>query len=107
MLHTVSAIVLRTIRHGDPTTILKCYTDRFGLRSYVVRTGSKKGTRMALLLPLNRLEMVVTEDADRDLNNVREMRVDVRRDVLILRRQMQFPGHMRQHQDAHHRGQDA
>ena len=74
MLHTVSAIVLRTIRHGETTTILKCYTDRFGLRSYVVRTG-RKGTRMALLLPLNRLEMVVTEDAVRDLNNVREMRV--------------------------------
>ncbi|MDQ3101277.1 MAG: DNA repair protein RecO [Bacteroidota bacterium] len=75
MLHTTRAIVLRTIRHGDSSVILKAFTQRSGLRSFVVRTGAKKGIRMAMLEPLNRLEMVVTENAERDLNNVREIRV--------------------------------
>ncbi len=75
MLHTTRAIVLKTIRHGDSSVILKSFTERFGIRTYVVRAGSKKGARMAMLQPLNRVEMVVTENAERDLNNVREIRL--------------------------------
>ncbi len=75
MLHTTRAIVLKTIRHGDTSIILKAYTRHFGLRSYVVRSSRKKGGRQAMLQPLNRLEMVVGEDTDRDLNNVREISI--------------------------------
>ncbi len=72
---TTQAIVLRSIRHGDSTVVLKAYTRRFGPRSYLVRTG-KKGARMAMLQPLNRLEVVVREDPDRDLTALREIRVE-------------------------------
>lgn len=75
MLQTTQGIVLKTIRHGDSSVILKAFTQRSGLRSYVVRTSAKKGTRMAMLQPLNRIELVVTENSDRDLNNVRELRI--------------------------------
>lgn len=74
MLHTTRAVVLRTVRHGDRTTVLKAYTEAFGLRSYAVRAGGKGGVREALLQPLSRLELVVTEMPERDLHQVREVR---------------------------------
>jgi DNA repair protein RecO (recombination protein O) len=76
MLQTTRAIVLRTIRHGDRGIVLKAFTEAFGLRSYMVRTGGKGPSRMAALQPLSRVELVVTESADRDLHQVREVRVE-------------------------------
>lgn len=76
MVHTTRAIVLKTIRHGDTTVVLKAYTELFGLRSFLVRSGGKGGVSRAALQPLNRVELVVNEYTDRDLHAVREMRVD-------------------------------
>ncbi|HEX2617998.1 MAG TPA: recombination protein O N-terminal domain-containing protein [Flavobacteriales bacterium] len=76
MLHTTRAVVLRTVRHGDRTTVLKAYTEAFGLRSYAVRAGGKGGVREALLQPLSRLELVVSEMPERDLQQVREVRAE-------------------------------
>jgi DNA repair protein RecO (recombination protein O) len=75
MLLTTEAIVLRTIQHGDSTLILKAWTERSGLRSYLVRSGSKRGAAKAALQALNRLELVVDEKPERDLHSVRELRV--------------------------------
>lgn len=75
MVYTTRAIVLKTVRHGDSTVILKAYTEQHGLRSFVVRTGGKSGAARAALQPLNRLELVVKENAEKDLHPVREMRV--------------------------------
>ena len=76
MYATTRAIVLRTIRHGDRAVVVKAYTEQFGLRSYLVHVGRRTGVRAALLLPLNRLELVVSERAERDLQQVREARVE-------------------------------
>lgn len=76
MLVTTRGIVLKVVRHGDNTRVLKAWTEAHGLRSYLVRTGVKGGTRDAALQPLNRLELVVKEDADRELTTVRELRVE-------------------------------
>ena len=76
MLHTTRAIVLRTIRHGERTVILKAYTELHGLRSYVVRAGGRSGVHQALLQPLSRLELVADERADRDLHTVKEARAE-------------------------------
>jgi len=76
MLQTTRAIVLKTIRHGDHTVVLKAWTERFGTRSYMVRTGGKRGAATAALRPLNRLELVVDEHPERDLHAVRELRVE-------------------------------
>jgi DNA repair protein RecO (recombination protein O) len=75
MLTTTKAIVLKTVRHGDSTVVLKAWTEQFGLRSYMVRAGGKRGTNMAALQALNRLEIVVDEHPERDLRPVRELRV--------------------------------
>ncbi|MBP8822760.1 MAG: recombination protein O N-terminal domain-containing protein [Flavobacteriales bacterium] len=74
MLHTTRAVVLRTFHHGDRSTVLKAYTETFGARSYMVRTGKRGTAPPALLQPLGRLELVVTEDRDRELQQVREAR---------------------------------
>ncbi|MEO8590588.1 MAG: DNA repair protein RecO C-terminal domain-containing protein [Flavobacteriales bacterium] len=76
MLQTTRAIVLKTIRHGDRTVVLKAWTERFGTRSYMVRAGGKRGVASAALQPLNRLELVVDEHPERDLHAVRELRVE-------------------------------
>jgi DNA repair protein RecO (recombination protein O) len=76
MLQTTRAIVLRTIRHGDRGVVLKAFTESSGLRGYMVRTGGKGPSRMAALQPLTRVELVVTESADRELHHLREVRVE-------------------------------
>ena len=76
MLHTTRAIVLKTIRHGDRTVVLKAFTEQFGLRSYMVRAGGKGGVANAALQALNRLELVVNEHPERDIQNILEMRVE-------------------------------
>jgi DNA repair protein RecO (recombination protein O) len=76
MLQTTRAIVLRTIRHGDRGLVLKAFTESSGLRGYMVRTGGKGPSRLAALQPLARVELVVTESADRDLHQLREVRVE-------------------------------
>lgn len=93
MLHTTRAIALRTFRHSDRTTVLKAYTEAFGARSYMVRTGKRGAVLPAVLQPLGRLELVVAENRERDLQLVREARIaqpylgiahDPRRAMLLL-----------------------
>ena len=74
MLQTTRAIVLKTIRHGDHTVVLKAWTERFGKRSYLVRMG-KRGAPASAMQPLNRIELVVDEHPERDLHTAREVRV--------------------------------
>lgn len=74
MLHTTRAVALRTFRHKDHTVVLKAYTEAFGARSYIVRTGKRGKASPAHLQPLDRLELVVTEDKERELHAVREVR---------------------------------
>ncbi len=76
MLQTTKGVVLKIIRHGDRTVVLKAFTEQFGLRSYMVRAGGKGGIPQALLQPLNRLELVVNEQAERDIHTIREVRAD-------------------------------
>jgi len=76
MLHTTRAFVIKTIKHGDRTVVLKVFTELFGMRSYMVRVGGKTGVAAAALQPLNRVEMVVDEHPEREIQHMREMRVD-------------------------------
>jgi DNA repair protein RecO (recombination protein O) len=75
MLLTTRAVVLRTVRHGEHTVVLKAWTRHAGLRAYLVRISRAKGITAAALQPLNRLELVVDEHPERDLHPVRELRV--------------------------------
>lgn len=76
MLHTTRAIVLRTIRHADRSTILQVYTEAFGLRSCFVRISRRRGLQGSLFQPLNRLELVMEERTGREVNDLREARIE-------------------------------
>lgn len=76
MVQTTRAIVLRAIKHGDKSTVLRAYTERFGLRSYMVRSAGKGTARSAALQPLSRVELVVPETSEHDLRTVRDLRID-------------------------------
>lgn len=76
MLITTRAILLRAIRHGDHTVVLKLWTEHAGSRSGMVRAGGKRGAAAAMLQPLGRLEVVLDEHPERDMHPVREMRVE-------------------------------
>lgn len=76
MLFTTRAIVLKAIRHGDNTVILRAYTETAGLRSLLVRVGRRGAATQAALQPLNRLEVVADEVPEKDLLSLRELRVE-------------------------------
>lgn len=76
MLHTTRGIVLRTFKHGEGSKVLKSYTEAFGARTYMVRTGKRGGAPTARLQPLDRLELVVTEHGERGMHTIREVRLD-------------------------------
>lgn len=75
MLHTTRAVVLKTVRHGDRSVVLRSYTEAFGARSYMLRA-LRRGTTSVIPQPLDRLELVVTEDARHEMHAVREWRVE-------------------------------
>jgi len=93
LLQTTRAIALRTFKHGDRSVVLKAYTEAFGLRSYMARTGKQGSVQPMHLQPLARLELVVTENRERELHAVREARLlkpytgipaDPRRGMVLL-----------------------
>lgn len=65
------AFVLRTFKHTDRSSIVRCYTDKFGLRSYIIRPSKK--LPKALFRPLTLLDMAVQERSDQDLQKVKEV----------------------------------
>lgn len=77
MLQTTKAVVLRTVKYADKSVVLRAYTQQFGLRSYMVRTGTKGASRLAALQPLSRIELVVPEAGERDMRTVRDLRMDL------------------------------
>jgi DNA repair protein RecO (recombination protein O) len=71
MLQHCKGLVIRVIQHKDRSAILRCYTDEFGLRSYVLRPSKK--TPLSLFQPLTFLDMSVQERSDRDIQYLKEV----------------------------------
>ena len=61
MKHNLEAIVLGTTKFGENSVVVHTLTRTLGRRGFLVRVG--KRVPMALLLPLNLLEMEVTENS--------------------------------------------
>lgn len=73
---TTRAVVLRTVKYSDTSVVLRAYTERFGLRAYIVRIGGKGASRLAALQPLSRVELVAPEAGEHGMRTVRDLRVD-------------------------------
>lgn len=75
-LRTTKAVVLRTVKYLDRSVVLRAYTEAFGLRSYLVRTGAKTTSKLAALQPLSRVELVAPEGDEHGLRTLRELRME-------------------------------
>lgn len=72
----LTGIVLSVVKLADKKIICKLYTKESGLRSYLstVSNSSKSKIKPAQLLPLNQVEIIVSERENRELGRMSEMR---------------------------------
>lgn len=67
-------IVLQTVKYSESSVIVRIFTERLGLVSYIVKgvRSSRSTAKAALLRPLTLLEMDVTHRENRGLQNIKE-----------------------------------
>ncbi|MFA6260471.1 MAG: DNA repair protein RecO [Bacteroidia bacterium] len=72
----LNGIVLTTYRYSESSVILKCYTDQFGLQSYMITGihGKKAAIKPSHLLPLTLLELESYQHQNRTLKRIRELK---------------------------------
>ncbi len=77
MYQTTQAIVLKSIKYGESSRILKCYTKEFGAQSYMVNSvkSKKSVVRASMLLPLTQLELVASHKGKSTLERIKEARL--------------------------------
>jgi DNA repair protein RecO (recombination protein O) len=78
MVHSTKAIVLRATKYGDTSIIVSCYTELFGLQSYLiqgVRSDRKSSTKSNMFQPGNILDVVVYHHPQRKLHRIKEAKI--------------------------------
>jgi DNA repair protein RecO (recombination protein O) len=76
MLHHTKGIVLSFIKYRETSIIVRIYTEKFGLQSYIVnsiRSPKSKG-KIALYQPMTILDLVVYYKPSTNLNRISEIR---------------------------------
>lgn len=76
MLYKTEGIALSFIKYKDSSIIVKIYTSKFGMQSYIVNgVRSKKArTRMALFQPLTLLDLVVYHNSNKNIQRISELK---------------------------------
>lgn len=75
---STKAIVLSSLKYGDTSLIVKCYTEEEGLKSYLIRgvlKPKKKGIKAAYFQPLTQLKIVAKHNSKNTLNSIKEVQV--------------------------------
>ncbi|MCL7761907.1 DNA repair protein RecO [Polaribacter sp. Z014] len=75
---TTKAIVLSTLKFGDSSLIVKCYTEEEGVKSYLIRgilKAKKGGLKVAYFQPLTQLIIVASHNNKGTLNSIKEVQV--------------------------------
>lgn len=75
---TTKAIVLNSIKYGDTSLIVKCFTLQEGLKSYMIKGifSSKKGKiKAAYFQPLTQLLLVANHNNKGNLNSIKEVHI--------------------------------
>jgi len=75
MIQRTRGIVFRTIKFSETSVVSKIYTEKFGMRSYIVNSvrSPKAKTKAALLQVMSMLDMEVYHHENRNLNRIKEM----------------------------------
>ncbi|HKK87953.1 MAG TPA: DNA repair protein RecO [Saprospiraceae bacterium] len=78
MIDNTRGIVLKTIKYRDTSAIVDVFTEKFGLKTYIVNSVFKAKPRVApsLLQLGSALQMVVYNKEGRKINRIREVRAD-------------------------------
>lgn len=75
---TTKAIVLSAIKYGDTSLIVKSYTEKEGLKTYLVRgilKSKKAKLKPAYFQPLTQLDIVASHKPKSNLHSIREAQV--------------------------------
>lgn len=78
MIETTKAIVLNTIKYGDTSLIATCYTEKSGLKTYMLKgvlKAKKAKVKAAYFQPLMQLNLTANHNTKGTLNSIREVEV--------------------------------
>ncbi len=75
MLHKTKGIVFHTTHYGDTSVIVKVYTEKFGLQSYLVNgvRSSKAKNKSGFFQPLTIVDLVVYHKPDKGLQRISDI----------------------------------
>jgi DNA repair protein RecO (recombination protein O) len=76
MLAKCKAIVIKSINYSESSVVLTCYTDLFGIQTYLINgVRSKKGSiRPSHILPLTLLEIEAYHQQNKNMQRIKELR---------------------------------
>ncbi len=78
LLHKTKGIILRTVKYGETSLVVTCFTELFGLQSYIVnnvRLVPKKGTAKAnYFQPASILDLVAYHNEHKNLQRIKEFK---------------------------------
>lgn len=72
------AIVLSALKYSDTSLIVKCFTEEFGVKTYLIRgvlKPKKKGIKAAYFQPLTQLKIIGNHNTKNTLNSIKEVQV--------------------------------
>jgi len=78
MIENTNAIVLNTLKYGDTSLIASCYTENFGIKSYMLRgilKAKKAKIKTAYFQPLMQLNLTANHNNKGNLNSLRDVEV--------------------------------
>ena len=96
MIETTKAIVINTIKYGDTSLIATCYTEKSGLKTYMLKgilKAKKAKVKAAYFQPLMQLNITANHNTKGTLNSIREIEVinfynsiysDIKKQSIIL-----------------------
>lgn len=75
---TTNAIVLSSLKYSDTSLIVKCFTSKEGLKTYLIRgvlKAKKGGLKAGYFQPLTQLKIVGNHNNKGNLNSIKEVQV--------------------------------
>ncbi|MDP3358799.1 MAG: DNA repair protein RecO [Lutibacter sp.] len=78
MIQTTKAIVINTIKYGDTSLIATCYTEKYGIKTYMLKgilTSKKSTVKLAYFQPLMVLHLTANHNNKGALNFIKDVEV--------------------------------
>ena len=75
---STKAIVLSSLKFGETSLIVKCYTEEEGVKSYMLRgvlKPKKTGVKAAYFQPLTQLNIIASHNTKGTLNSIKEVQI--------------------------------